>query len=132
MNKTCCPQYTIKCQALDFKLSKSHKKAIKRVNNFLNYGKKPSEQENADSNESIGEECREMTVKEPVNIDDTPVLVNNEEMETADHEKQTTLSDQVNTLDKCPDPKPQTPKDINAKQSNLASTSQKKMPKPGG
>uniref|UniRef100_A0A1B6E864 Arginyl-tRNA--protein transferase 1 n=2 Tax=Clastoptera arizonana TaxID=38151 RepID=A0A1B6E864_9HEMI len=36
MNKTCCPMYTIKCAALDFKLSKSQKKVLKRVNRFLN------------------------------------------------------------------------------------------------
>ncbi|KAH9507257.1 Arginyl-tRNA--protein transferase 1 [Bulinus truncatus] len=35
MNVTCCPQYTIRCDALKFKLSKSHKKLIKKVNRYL-------------------------------------------------------------------------------------------------
>ncbi|XP_030760582.1 arginyl-tRNA--protein transferase 1 isoform X5 [Sitophilus oryzae] len=38
MNKTCCPQYTIRCNALDFSLNKSHKKIIKKFNKFLNDG----------------------------------------------------------------------------------------------
>ncbi|XP_020290235.1 arginyl-tRNA--protein transferase 1 isoform X1 [Pseudomyrmex gracilis] len=35
MNQTCCPQYTIKCEALDFKISKSQKKILKRMSKFL-------------------------------------------------------------------------------------------------
>ena len=41
MDKTCCPQYAIKCEALNFKLNKSHKKVLKRVNKYLNTGVKP-------------------------------------------------------------------------------------------
>lgn len=36
MNLTCCPQYTIKCEALDFRISKSQKKILKRMTKFLN------------------------------------------------------------------------------------------------
>ncbi|KAL0118103.1 hypothetical protein PUN28_009046 [Cardiocondyla obscurior] len=35
MNQTCCPQYTIKCEALDFKITKSQKKILKRMTKFL-------------------------------------------------------------------------------------------------
>ncbi|XP_077259958.1 arginyltransferase 1 [Temnothorax americanus] len=35
MNQTCCPQYTIKCEALDFRISKSQKKILKRTIKFL-------------------------------------------------------------------------------------------------
>ncbi|XP_052862602.1 arginyl-tRNA--protein transferase 1 isoform X2 [Anopheles cruzii] len=54
MNVTCCPSYTIKCDALNFQLSKSHKKIIKRVNKFLRDGiKDPNEnQASADHGES--------------------------------------------------------------------------------
>lgn len=38
MNTTCCPSYTIKCDAMSFRLSKSHKKIIKRINKFLKDG----------------------------------------------------------------------------------------------
>ena len=41
MNMTCCPMYTIRCDALDFKMSKSQKKALKRVNRYLITGQKP-------------------------------------------------------------------------------------------
>ncbi|ELT94595.1 hypothetical protein CAPTEDRAFT_178555 [Capitella teleta] len=40
MEKTCCPQYTIKCRASDFKMTKSHKKVIKKCNHYFNEGKK--------------------------------------------------------------------------------------------
>lgn len=35
---TCCPMYTIKCDAVNFKLSRSHKKIIKKMNKFLRDG----------------------------------------------------------------------------------------------
>ncbi|XP_022178561.1 arginyl-tRNA--protein transferase 1 isoform X2 [Myzus persicae] len=38
MEKTCCPLYTIRCEALNFELSKSQKKIIKRVTTFLKNG----------------------------------------------------------------------------------------------
>ncbi|KAL1139910.1 hypothetical protein AAG570_006887, partial [Ranatra chinensis] len=38
MDITCCPLYTIKCEALDFKLSKSQKKLLKRMHKFLAEG----------------------------------------------------------------------------------------------
>jgi len=38
LNKTCCPMYTIKCHAMDFQMSKSHKKVIKKFNKFVMFG----------------------------------------------------------------------------------------------
>ncbi|CAK9828360.1 Arginyl-tRNA--protein transferase 1 [Anthophora retusa] len=35
MNETCCPLYTIRCEALQFKISKSQKKVLKRMAKFL-------------------------------------------------------------------------------------------------
>jgi arginyl-tRNA--protein-N-Asp/Glu arginylyltransferase len=35
MDKTCCPLYTIKCDAINFRLRKSQKNLIKSFNNFL-------------------------------------------------------------------------------------------------
>lgn len=35
---TCCPMYTIKCDAMSFRLNKSHKKILKRMNKFLRDG----------------------------------------------------------------------------------------------
>uniref|UniRef100_A0A182R8Z4 Arginyl-tRNA--protein transferase 1 n=1 Tax=Anopheles funestus TaxID=62324 RepID=A0A182R8Z4_ANOFN len=39
MDVTCCPSYTIKCDAMNFRLNKSHKKIIKRMHKFLRDGK---------------------------------------------------------------------------------------------
>ncbi|KAF2354664.1 Arginine-tRNA-protein transferase N-terminal, partial [Trinorchestia longiramus] len=38
MHHTCCPAYTIRCHAPSIKLTKSQKKVLKRMNNFLAYG----------------------------------------------------------------------------------------------
>nr|XP_034176412.1 arginyl-tRNA--protein transferase 1 isoform X1 [Osmia lignaria] len=35
MDQTCCPMYTIRCEALQFKISKSQKKVLKRMAKFL-------------------------------------------------------------------------------------------------
>jgi len=39
MDKTCCPAYTIKCDAVNFELSKSQKKILKKFRNFVINGK---------------------------------------------------------------------------------------------
>uniref|UniRef100_A0A8C7NEJ6 Arginyl-tRNA--protein transferase 1 n=1 Tax=Oncorhynchus mykiss TaxID=8022 RepID=A0A8C7NEJ6_ONCMY len=44
MNKTCCPQYTIRCHALNFQPSKTHKKILKKMSKFLSKGEMPTEQ----------------------------------------------------------------------------------------
>ena len=38
MNRTCCPLYTIKCEALEFQLSKSQKVVMKKLNRYLELG----------------------------------------------------------------------------------------------
>ncbi|XP_040608976.1 arginyl-tRNA--protein transferase 1 isoform X5 [Mesocricetus auratus] len=38
MNRTCCPQYTIRCHPLQFQPSKSHKKVLKKMLKFLTKG----------------------------------------------------------------------------------------------
>ena len=35
MNETCCPQYTIRCRVDGFKLSKSHKKVLRKFRKFI-------------------------------------------------------------------------------------------------
>ncbi|XP_055678462.1 arginyl-tRNA--protein transferase 1 isoform X2 [Lutzomyia longipalpis] len=50
-SSTCCPSYTIRCDALNFKLSKSHKKIIKRVNKFLRDGLKDSGEKESNQDE---------------------------------------------------------------------------------
>ncbi|XP_012253206.2 arginyl-tRNA--protein transferase 1 isoform X2 [Athalia rosae] len=51
MDQTCCPMYTIKCDALDFKISTSQKKILKKMSKSLKDDLKRSE--NADRDESI-------------------------------------------------------------------------------
>ena len=40
MTETCCPQYAIRCDVADFKLTRSQKKVIKRVTKYLNTGER--------------------------------------------------------------------------------------------
>ncbi|XP_022089840.1 arginyl-tRNA--protein transferase 1-like isoform X2 [Acanthaster planci] len=42
MDKMCCPCYTIRCNALEFKPSKSQKKVIKKMTRFLSKEERPS------------------------------------------------------------------------------------------
>ena len=39
-SKCCCPAYPIKCHALDFRISKSQKKVLRRFKNFIETGNK--------------------------------------------------------------------------------------------
>ena len=55
MARTCCPLYTIKCNATDFQLSKSQKKVLKKFRNFLLHDKRPPGAERG-SDESVKEE----------------------------------------------------------------------------
>lgn len=65
---TCCPLYTIKCEAKDFKLNKSHKKILKRMKKFLNDGIKEkddiSDKKSSDEGGiGIGQEQMPLNVK---------------------------------------------------------------------
>lgn len=61
MNKTCCPQYTIRCHALKFQPSKSHKKILKKMSKFLTKGDIP--QGEGEDGESMV--CEEAVPREP-------------------------------------------------------------------
>ncbi|KAG0722249.1 Arginyl-tRNA--protein transferase 1 [Chionoecetes opilio] len=56
MDKTCCPMFTIKCDALEIKLSKSQKKILKRMHQFLSHGnRKEFKTPEMDSSGAMGE-----------------------------------------------------------------------------
>lgn len=42
MEQTCCPLYTIRLDALNFKLSRSQKRTLRIWNDFLRYDKRPA------------------------------------------------------------------------------------------
>ncbi|KAM7344930.1 arginyltransferase 1 isoform 2-T2 [Cochliomyia hominivorax] len=79
---TCCPCYTIKCDALEFKLSKSHKKVLKRMNRFLRDGKRDKNEEiqnatNGDTknnyNEDEGDDAGGGGIREEVQEPNVPL-----------------------------------------------------------
>ncbi|XP_061601279.1 arginyl-tRNA--protein transferase 1 isoform X2 [Cololabis saira] len=65
MKKTCCPQYTIRCHALKFQPSKSHKKILKKMNKFLSKGELPKGQEHGEPMDAV---CEEPGPREPINL----------------------------------------------------------------
>ncbi|XP_063730986.1 arginyl-tRNA--protein transferase 1 isoform X3 [Eleginops maclovinus] len=62
MNKTCCPQYTIRCHATHFQPSKSHKKVLKKISKFISKGELPKDQDNGEPMEAV---CDEGGPREP-------------------------------------------------------------------
>ncbi|XP_051772700.1 arginyl-tRNA--protein transferase 1 isoform X7 [Ctenopharyngodon idella] len=77
MNKTCCPQYTIRCHALNFHPSKTHKKTLKRVNKFLSKGEMPVERcdegHEGEPMDSVHEESVRPPPEDPQKIDHSEV-----------------------------------------------------------
>ncbi|XP_069755929.1 arginyl-tRNA--protein transferase 1 isoform X3 [Narcine bancroftii] len=71
MNRTCCPQYTIRCRILEFKLTKSSKKVLKKMTRFLSKGEGANESgEPMDSiNEDTGIDHPSATCLSEVDID---------------------------------------------------------------
>ncbi|KAM4729413.1 arginyl-tRNA--protein transferase 1 isoform 2-T2 [Anableps anableps] len=65
LKKTCCPQYTIRCHALKFQPSKSHKKILKKMNKFISNGELPTAQEDGESMDSV---CEEAGPREPSKV----------------------------------------------------------------
>ncbi|GFT91885.1 arginyl-tRNA--protein transferase 1 [Nephila pilipes] len=52
MNITCCPLYTIRCEAKKFVLTRSQKKVLKKVHRFLAYGEKSKSNEESSADKS--------------------------------------------------------------------------------
>uniref|UniRef100_H3C2F8 Arginyl-tRNA--protein transferase 1 n=1 Tax=Tetraodon nigroviridis TaxID=99883 RepID=H3C2F8_TETNG len=57
MDKTCCPQYAIRCHTLKFQPSKSHKKILKKMNKFISQGELPKEPHEGEPMDSVCEEA---------------------------------------------------------------------------
>lgn len=71
---TCCPMYTIKCDAMSFKLNKSHKKILKRMSKFLRDGiKDNSHDQQRDARVTEGQEPQPSKAPSAVKIDDINV-----------------------------------------------------------
>ena len=47
MARTCCPQYSIRLESLEYKPNKKHRQVINRFNRFLLTGEKPGESESS-------------------------------------------------------------------------------------
>nr|XP_016999684.2 arginyl-tRNA--protein transferase 1 isoform X1 [Drosophila takahashii] len=84
--ETCCPCYTIKCDGLEFKLSKSNKRILRRMNRFLRDGRRESKPEGGegdqegDADDATG--APEVTASEPQPQlpDKSPAVINVEQV----------------------------------------------------
>uniref|UniRef100_A0A3Q1EIU5 Arginyl-tRNA--protein transferase 1 n=1 Tax=Acanthochromis polyacanthus TaxID=80966 RepID=A0A3Q1EIU5_9TELE len=65
LKKTCCPQYTIRCHALKFQPSKSHKKILKKMSKFISKGELPKGEEDG---EPMDSGCGEAGPREPSKV----------------------------------------------------------------
>lgn len=77
-SSTCCPMYTIKCDANNFKLTRSHKKILKRMNRFLRDGTKEKNFNNRQNIESVVDDPKPSKEHSKVSINDIKMEVVNE------------------------------------------------------
>eukprot|EP00076_Gallus_gallus_P022711 XP_015144166.1 arginyl-tRNA--protein transferase 1 isoform X1 [Gallus gallus] len=115
MNQTCCPQYTIRCQALRFQTSKSHKKVLKKMLKFISKGdisKAVSEEEPMDSHIEDAVSCSfvhrsESHVSEaeltPLNEDHADVVENEDEDKGETKEEVNVKKAELGSLQICGD-----------------------------
>ena len=87
MNKTCCPLYTIKCEALKFKPSKSQKKVIKRFVNYILHDVHSGNKKDATDDDNDGEEslvCSETMNQKNEEMEGKVQLKNVEQLEISE------------------------------------------------
>ncbi|XP_072382869.1 arginyl-tRNA--protein transferase 1 isoform X3 [Diabrotica undecimpunctata] len=103
MDQTCCPLYTIRCDVVNFNLSKSQKKNIKKVNKFLKDG--VINKETTEMIDSIESESHLHIPKDHPAFDLTNINTNNVDNVLSgynnDSQKPSTSKKEVNTNEKC-------------------------------
>uniref|UniRef100_A0A8D3CX97 Arginyl-tRNA--protein transferase 1 n=1 Tax=Scophthalmus maximus TaxID=52904 RepID=A0A8D3CX97_SCOMX len=101
MNKTCCPQYTIRCHALKFQPSKSNKKIMKKLSKFISKGELPTGQDDGESKVCHAEvKCAAVTDIQK-EVAECPAIteVEKEAADAAPTGSETSRKDQVSVLD---------------------------------
>ncbi|CAH1276127.1 unnamed protein product [Diabrotica balteata] len=103
MDQTCCPLYTIRCDVVNFNLSKSQKKNIKKVNKFLKDG--VINKETTETIDSIESESHLHIPKDHPAFDLTNINTNNVDNVLSgysnDSQKPSTSKKGVTTNEKC-------------------------------
>ncbi|XP_044571669.1 arginyl-tRNA--protein transferase 1 isoform X3 [Drosophila ananassae] len=82
---TCCPCYTIKCDALEFKLTKSNKRILRRMSRYLRDGKRESGSGNGGDGDGDADDAAlhgEVNASEPQPQlpDKSPAVINVEQV----------------------------------------------------
>ncbi|XP_044296142.1 arginyl-tRNA--protein transferase 1 isoform X2 [Varanus komodoensis] len=105
MDQTCCPQYTIRCQALHFQPSRSHKKVLKKMLKFLTKGelsKTDNDVEPMDSHTKDAAGCSFLLRSEPDVSHSELELLSADHMEKVESEEETGQKN-VNKVDSAHD-----------------------------
>uniref|UniRef100_A0A0N4U8I6 Arginyl-tRNA--protein transferase 1 n=1 Tax=Dracunculus medinensis TaxID=318479 RepID=A0A0N4U8I6_DRAME len=74
MEKTCCPQYTIRLDIHKFVLSRSQKRVLRRMNDFLLYDKKPKSHSKEKSSDSKSNCQATKQLQTSVNDSKSPII----------------------------------------------------------
>ncbi|KAL4233849.1 Arginyl-tRNA--protein transferase 1 [Mactra antiquata] len=114
MDVTCCPMYTIRCEALNFKLRKSHKKVIKKMNKYLIEGVKPK----CDKNDEDG-----FAIDDRSGVGEKHVAMGDDKPGTSESDVKPTV------IDEKPGTSQPEPETSSAGNKNIGPSS--KTPKPG-
>ena len=97
LSRTCCPLYTIRCDADNFVLTKSQKKTLRRVNQFLRTGKVPGEPTPLSSRPSTG--VTNASIKfEDVPSDASVIMKDQSELDAVSFKTIDTASSSTDTL----------------------------------
>ncbi|XP_050501381.1 arginyl-tRNA--protein transferase 1 isoform X2 [Diabrotica virgifera virgifera] len=103
MDQTCCPLYTIRCDVVNFNISKSQKKNIKKINKYLKDG--IINKETTEAVDSIESESHLHIPKDHPAFDLTNINTNNVDNVLSgysnDNQKPSTSKKEVHKKDKC-------------------------------
>ncbi|KAJ8923364.1 hypothetical protein NQ315_001922 [Exocentrus adspersus] len=95
MQETCCPQYTIKCDILNFSLSKSQKKVIKKFNKFLEDGVLNKNEATAETHRNDEQDNPEVIIKDRPNVNFSRIDTSQVEMNKPQVDIKGFIKDQI-------------------------------------
>ncbi len=92
MDRTCCPQYTIRCDVDQFRPTRSHKKILKKFRKFVIYGQKERDgKEIKDDKEEVATTAKRQEEEEP----DSEMVLEDEMLQAAESKTKMKTTEQV-------------------------------------
>ncbi|KAF8778114.1 Arginyl-tRNA--protein transferase 1 like protein [Argiope bruennichi] len=140
MNLTCCPLYTIRCEAKKLVLTRSQKKVLKKVHRFLAYGEKSKGNEGASGDKSdqdmeVSFDCPQdidmqslKRIKKIKTINNSDIKTDKIETSTDSHNVSTSLSDKCDSSDQATKSSHTVPSSSDTSSSPLKSSNSNSKP----